>query len=153
MRTYGHVAAGGGIALCTALAPFTGGISLLGAATLGVTWLGCKNWENQYERGQEERRKREMRTNLPALVGTYGDDYPLLWQRPVPISPETVLAGIKPILAANVLERLSLDRTHEMIVAPAAAEFARQGRGTRAVTRRTKGFFSGESVETIVMPL
>jgi hypothetical protein len=110
--------------------------------------------ERSYERERRERREREkMRTNLPALIGTYGDDHPFLFQRPILTSPETVLAEVKPILAASVMRSLSLDRTHESIVAPAAAEFARQGRGTRAVTRRTRGFFGGESVETVVMPL
>lgn len=68
----------------------------------------------------------------------------------IPENPVTELAKRAPRLSYNALLIHSLDEVHEGIVGPAAAEFARQGRGTRAITRR--GLFS-RSIETIITPI
>lgn len=55
--------------------------------------------------------------------------------------------------AAKVLERTSQDEVAKDTLAPAAAEFAKQGRGSRGSVRRKRTLFGGERVDYFLEPL
>jgi hypothetical protein len=118
---------------------------------------GIKNFKDLHEEEEEEKVRKEV-DMLPARRGFLPESYnyglPLgISPGLIPENPITTLARQSPHRAHNVMIWRSLDETHESIVAPAAAEFARQGKGTFARTSRRGGFFSGPSVETIIKPI
>lgn len=90
---------------------------------------------------------------LPLLRQTPSFDFSIPTFRNIEENPLTTLARTRPRLAFDAICSRSLDETHQSAVAGPAMEFAKQGRGMHAITRRRRGFFGGETVETIIRPI
>jgi len=135
-------------ALCPPLAPV-----LVPAGAIGATVLAMKA-DQESNSPSSKRKKRKEKEMLPIRLSSRPVYYePLSSSSYIPSeNPVTTIARSSPRLAAETLLHLSLDETHRRIVGPAAEEFARQGRGTFAVTTRRKGLFSS-SVTTIIKPI
>jgi hypothetical protein len=98
-----------------------------------------------------------MSDNLPLVfdrpeILRYPDPYVPRYQLP-PVDPEAVLASMDPRRTAEVIRKRTLAQAHAAITGGPAIEYARQGKGMRASTRFTGGFFSPEGIETSIEPL
>ena len=67
--------------------------------------------------------------------------------------PESVLAGMDPARAADVMRDLSMDRTIREIVKGPGTEYAKMGMGTNiSVRRRSKGLFRDGGIDVSFGP-
>ena len=102
------------------------------------------------EKPPSETRKKPMSRNLPVEIGTLGSGYldhlnrstPLYGYHHTPLirpDPESVLAGMDPARAADVMRDLSMDRTIREIVKGPGTEYAKMGMGTNTGSLRRRG--------------
>lgn len=142
--------------------PFGGDVALICGGVLGFVVAMIAAAPGSDNNDSETRTEiRDMNTNLPVLhhrtlgLNPYEVYTPPYFSTQVtPPDHRAVLAHVEPRIAARVFERTSLDQTATSIIAPAVAEFARQGRGSHFGIKRTRSFFGGnDGVEGFVEPI
>ena len=133
------------------LNPLTAPIGLVGLIAVPAS----RAYRTLLDKQEEKERRNNNMDFLPSIsrhsnlpIYPYGNTYV------PPEYPESVLAKTRPDLASEVLIEQSKNKMLTSLAnSSVATEFARQGRGTYAATKRRRSLFGTELTEVVIRPI